>query len=641
MFYITLFIYSADERKVQNQEGDETASNASQEFLFFTERGAEENQTKNSKVQEGKAKNVTLQKRKPSLLAKSLGEKDFASDFSGDDSLDPNIEIEKWNNGKPKVRGKRKKVSESSNKDDGIMTTTDEQPPHSPPKKSKGKKNRRESNAVRRGSRGRTKSADVDSTKLQVNSSITGKEESGKQTEDQTTQEEEVFSEIEASELVIEEEVTRDSTAAGERKSSVTKESVQLGVSGNQQESHGVIADHSAKASNVLMNESGVKSLPEKDLAAEESVLNRRNRRKNSGSLQSSFSGPESTPQPTGQHSTVRNQQTTKRKSRELSADTSHGSEINASEHDDIVIPKTNVSIHTSRYITSFLSDDHEKQALDNRGLSSRSKSLGSKTRKSKTRNDSMQRKMNSAQKSNKFQSKSFSNGTVQKDRTSVDTSKRKSMKKSRSLHSAFIGTMENLPGMEGKEELAQDLGFSDVNDINPNDLYMEKERGHTPKGKRKEEKEGKNRKTKTRGRKKKDVSVEKFVDDSIVMDKGGVEETQNELEVDGHQAVTTEDSNISVKKSRGRKKGKSLGLVNSGKRKGKSKKSSKSKSLGGMSENANEEDIEMANEDTEDEVRDSGNMDDYGSSDEQEELCAQNEGNVSQQYLFTGINNP
>ena len=523
------------------------------------------------------------------------------------------------------------------------MTTADEQPPHSPPKKSKGK-NRKNSNAVRRSSRGRTKSSDVDSTKLQVNSSITGKEESGKQTEDQTTQEEEVFSEIEASELVIEEEVTRGSKAAGERKSSVTKESVQLGVSGNQQESHSVIADHSAETSNVPINELGVNSLPEKDLAAEEPVLNRRNRRKNSGSLQSSFSGPESTPQSTGQHSTVRNQQRTKGKSRKLSADTSHVSEINASEHDDIIIPKTNVSIHTSRYITSFLSDDHEKQALDNRGLSSRSKSLGSKTRKSKTRNDSMQRKMNSAQKSNKFQSKSFSNGTVQKDRTSVDTSKRKSMKKSRSLHSAFIGTMENLPGIEGREEIAQDLGFSDVNDINPNDLYMEKERGHTPKGKRKEEKEGKNRKTKTktRGRKKKDVSIEKSVDDSIVMDKGSVEETQNELEMDGHQDVTAEDRNISVKKSRGRKKAKSLGLVNSGKRKGKSKKSLKSKSLGGMSFSANEEDIEMANEDTEDEVRDSGNMGDYESSDEQEELCAQDEGiKGSQQNLFTVINNP
>ena len=214
-------------------------------------------------------------------------------------------------------------------------------------------------------------------------------------------------------------------------------------------------------------------------------------------------------------------------------------------------------------------------------------------------------------------------------------------MKKSRSLHSAFIGTMENLPGIEGREELAQDLGFSDVNDINPNDLYMEKERGHTPKGKRKEEKEGKNRKTKSRGRKKKDVSIEKSVDDSIVMDKGSVEETQNELEMDGHQAVTAEDRNISVKKSRGRKKAKSLGLVNSGKRKGKSKKSLKSKSLGGMSDSANEEDIEMANEYTKDEVRDSGNMGDYGSSNEQEELCAQDEGKVSQQNPFTVINNP
>ena len=44
-------------------------------------------------------------------------------------------------------------------------------------------------------------------------------------------------------------------------------------------------------------------------------------------------------------------------------------------------------------------------------------------------------------------------------------------------------------------------------------------------------------------------------MDDSIVMDKGGVEETQNELEMDGHQDLTAEDRNISVKKSRGRKK--------------------------------------------------------------------------------------
>ena len=65
-----------------------------------------------------------------------------------------------------------------------------------------------------------------------------------------------------------------------------------------------------------------------------------------------------------------------------------------------------------------------------------------------------------------------------------------------------------------------------------------------------------------------------------------------------------------------------------------------KSKSLGGMSDSANEEDIEMANEYTKDEVRDSGNMGGYESSDEQEELCAQDEGRVSHQNLFTGINN-
>ena len=51
-------------------------------------------------------------------------------------------------------------------------------------------------------------------------------------------------------------------------------------------------------------------------------------------------------------------------------------------------------------------------------------------------------------------------------------------------------------------------------------------------------------------------------------MIKGGVEETQNELEMDGHQDLTAEDRNISVNKSRGRKKAKSLGLVNRRKRK-------------------------------------------------------------------------
>ena len=58
------------------------------------------------------------------------------------------------------------------------------------------------------------------------------------------------------------------------------------------------------------------------------------------------------------------------------------------------------------------------------------------------------------------------------------------------------------------------------------------------------------------------------------------------------------------------------------------------------MPDSANEEDIEMANEYTKDEVRDSGNMGGYESSDEQEELCAQDEGRVSYQNLFTGINN-
>nr|XP_022315450.1 uncharacterized protein LOC111119529 [Crassostrea virginica] len=60
------------------------------------------------------------------------------------------------------------------------------------------------------------------------------------------------------------------------------------------------------------------------------------------------------------------------------------------------------------------------------------------------------------------------------------------------------------------------------------------------------------------------------------------------------------------------------------------------------MSDNANEEDIEMANEYTKDEVRDSGNMGGYESSDEQEELCAQDEvpeGNMSSRtYVMTPV---
>lgn len=603
------------EKEELDQQDDETASNASQEFLFFRDRRVEKSQTMLSKTQEIKATNKTQHKRKSSLLVKSLSAKDTASDFSADDSVDPNIEIEKWKKGKPKVGGKRKNeldVNKNNNVD-----ASDEPPPHSPPKKLKGKKRGKDSSA----SRGRSKSNDDDDDpKILKEKSGRDSKVSDKVVDDVDTQDNEVFSDIEASELVIEEEVTNSSKSVRKRKSSSTKDSIPLGVSRNSVEIPSVTAVAMAEDSVHHANEEGGNNLTEKDVDNQESVSTTKKRR-GSKTSKSSVSDSDLTTNKTPRN---RSQKLSTKKSRKSSTDKSHVSDVNNSE--EVTVPKTNASIHASRYIHSFLLDDHDKQEEDNSNKSSRSKSLGYKTRKAKTRNDSMKRKLNSAQKSNKFQSKSFSNGrgSVRKDvpsQSAADVSRRKSMKKSRSLHSAFIGTMESLPG---KEDLPEDSEINTVEDIDPNDLYVEKEKVKSTRSKRKGQKQSQQledkpdeRKTRTKGRQKLEKSKKKMensVEDS--MEEGDVEDVQNEAEHNDDQNEHNETGNRSIKNKTGQNKAKSL--TTSKKRKGKSGKKNLNKSLDEVempeevaAEVANEDSVDLTNGDVLREAEDGTNMDD------------------------------
>lgn len=603
------------EKEELDQQDDETASNASQEFLFFKDRRVEKSQTMLSKTQEIKATNKTQHKRKSSLLVKSLSAKDTASDFSADDSVDPNIEIEKWKKGKPKVGGKRKNeldVNKNSNVD-----ASDEPPPHSPPKKLKGKKRGKDSSA----SRGRSKSNDDDDDpKILKEKSGRDSKVSDKVVDDVDTQDNEVFSDIEASELVIEEEVTNSSKSVRKRKSSSTKDSIPLGVSRNSVEIPSVTAVTMAEDSVHHANEEGGNNLTEKDVDNQESVSTTKKRR-GSKTSKSSVSDSDLTTNKTPRN---RSQKLPTKKSRKSSTDKSHVSDVNNSV--EVTVPKTNASIHASRYIHSFLLDDHDKQEEDNSNKSSRSKSLGYKTRKAKTRNDSMKRKLNSAQKSNKFQSKSFSNGrgSVRKDvpsQSAADVSRRKSMKKSRSLHSAFIGTMESLPG---KEDLPEDSEINTVEDIDPNDLYVEKEKVKSTRSKRKGQKQSQQledkpdeRKTRTKGRQKLEKSKKKMensVEDS--MEEGDVEDVQNEAEHNDDQNEHNETGNRSIKNKTGQNKAKSL--TTSKKRKGKSGKKNLNKSLDEVempeevaAEVANEDSVDLTNGDVLREAEDGTNMDD------------------------------
>ncbi|XP_052686658.1 centromere protein C-like [Crassostrea angulata] len=603
------------EKEELDQQDDETASNASQEFLFFRDRRVEKSQTMLSKTQEIKATNKTQHKRKSSLLVKSLSAKDTASDFSADDSVDPNIEIEKWKKGKPKVGGKRKNeldVNKNNNVD-----ASDEPPPHSPPKKLKGKKRGKDSSA----SRGRSKSNDDDDDpKILKEKSGRDSKVSDKVVDDVDTQDNEVFSDIEASELVIEEEVTNGSKSVRKRKSSSTKDSIPLGVSRNSVEIPSVTAVTMAEDSVHHANEEGGNNLTEKDVDNQESVSTTEKRR-GSKTSKSSVSDSDLTTNKTPRN---RSQKLPTKKSRKSSTDKSHVSDVNNSE--EVTVPKTNASIHASRYIHSFLLDDHDKQEEDNSNKSSRSKSLGYKTRKAKTRNDSMKRKLNSAQKSNKFQSKSFSNGrgSVRKDvpsQSAADVSRRKSMKKSRSLHSAFIGTMESLPG---KEDLPEDSEINTVEDIDPNDLYVEKEKVKSTRSKRKGQKQSQQledkpdeRKTRTKGRQKLEKSKKKMensVEDS--MEEGDVEDVQNEAEHNDDQNEHNETGNRSIKNKTGQNKAKSL--TTSKKRKGKSGKKNLNKSLDEVempeevaAEVANEDSVDLTNGDVLREADDGTNMDD------------------------------
>lgn len=602
------------EKEELDQQDDETASNASQEFLFFRDRRVEKSQTMLSKTQEIKATNKTQHKRKSSLLVKSMSAKDTASDFSADDSVDPNIEIEKWKKGKPKVGGKRKNeldVNKNNNVD-----ASDEPPPHSPPKKLKGKKRGKDSSA----SRGRSKSNDDDDPKILKGKSGRDSKVSDKLVDDVDTQDNEVFSDIEASELVIEEEVTNGSKSVRKRKSSSTKDSIPLGVSRNSVEIPSVTAVTMAEDSVHHANEEGGNNLTEKDVDNQESVSTTKKRR-GSKTSKSSVSDSDLTTNKTPRN---RSQKLPTKKSRKSSTDKSHVSDVNNSV--EVTVPKTNASIHASRYIHSFLLDDHDKQEEDNSNKSSRSKSLGYKTRKAKTRNDSMKRKLNSAQKSNKFQSKSFSNGrgSVRKDvpsQSDADVSRRKSMKKSRSLHSAFIGTMESLPG---KEDLPEDSEINTVEDIDPNDLYVEKEKVKSTRSKRKGQKQGQQledkpdeRKTRTKGRQKLEKSKKKMensVEDS--MEEGDVEDVQNEAEHNDDQNEHNETGNRSIKNKTGQNKAKSL--TTSKKRKGKSGQKNLNKSLDEVempeevaAEVANEDSVDLTNGDVLREAEDGTNMDD------------------------------
>ncbi|XP_062578493.1 centromere protein C-like [Saccostrea cucullata] len=607
-----------DQLQNQNDDEEETASNASQEFLFFKSKRTRENQTIKNKTRDIKSQNQASLRRKSSVL---VNEEDAASDISDDRSIDPNTEIEKWTRGKPKLEGKRKKKSEPSERKEIDVEEAEEPTVPSPAKKRRGRKAAKEKNSVSRKTSGERKPSEESRKSLKPRNRR-GSGNSVTQLVDTSTHDEEVYSDIEESELVVEEEARISPQAAGKRKSSVTVESVEINSASKSRGSHSDTAENSLKGSrNTEVSEEEGDIDPQLNLDQEEEIdtenVNEKSKLNESGRghLASTSDLPE-------KMSKSRKRSTTTKKSRKSSSDKSGVSEEIGNKQSEVIEPEENVAAHTSQFIKSFLTEDHEKQELGTNNMSSRSKSSGYKTRKAKTRNDSILRKINSAQKSNKFQSRASEGMSSRKDKSSVtgarDPKDRKSMRKSRSLHSAFIGSMEKLQGVEREVEMTE------VEDADPNDLYVEKERSSTKqrkgKGQRKSiQQEGTDQKKTNRGQKRK--SGKRAKEDSITE----VEEDVGGAQERSHVEEAVENESEADTNNRKQRKTKSLGnpgIESIKKKKGSQRKSSKSLGAVDVEEHKemNEDVDEMIDENLDDVVvddaaehspKDEGNQDD------------------------------
>ncbi|XP_061182330.1 ankyrin repeat domain-containing protein 36A-like [Saccostrea echinata] len=603
-----------------NDDDDETASNASQEFLFFRNKKTRENQTVTNKTQDIKSQSQTSHRKKTSALLNAMNVDGAASDISEDRSIDPNTEIEQWKRGKPKVGGKRKKKSEPSERKERNVEETEESTVHSPAKKRKGQKAAKEKSSVsRKTSRGRKPSDD--SRKSLEPRIRRSNRNSDAQLSD--TNDKEAYNDIEESELVVEKEVRLSPQATSKRKSSVTIDSVEIKSTTKSRGSLSDTAENSFKGSrNTDISEEEEGIILQVNYYHEEDIDTHVNEK--SSKMNKSRRHSVSMSDSPGQMAKSKEQSMTTKKSRKSSSDKSHVSEVKEDEQNEVIDPEENMAAHTSQFIKSFLTEDHEKQGLDTNNMSSRSKSSGYKTRKAKTRNDSIQRKINSVKKLNKFQTRTSEGMSSRKDKSSLigarDPEDRKSMRKSRSLHSAFIGSLENLQGIQREVEMLE------VEDADPNDLYVEKERSSTKKGKGKGQRKsmqqgGTDQKRTKRSQKRK--SGKRGKADSVTEEED-VEGIQGRNNVDDgpgpSEAVANESESFSDMNNRKQRKTKSLGSVGlepTRKKKGSQRKTTKSKSLGGQAVDVIDEEVEenkVMNENV-DELKDE-NLDDIVAND-------------------------
>lgn len=568
-----------DYHRPEQQDGDDTASSFIQEFLFFTRQRTEQNhKSVNRKTQET-IRNKSSQRK----LSKD-------TKISIDDSIDPNDEIEKWKKGKPKVGGKRKKKSEISEEKEMYVEVTGEPQSHSPAKQSKGNKSSHKTSRERKmSSEGSQKSHHLRSKNKKENCELP--------LADVNTCDDEVLSEIEASELVIEgEEVTDSPKPAGKRKSSVTKESIK-NVSKKSRKSRSVTAQHSLEDSRTVDNEQADLQQVDNFSEDERDPVFKNDKTTTRGSMVTDQSSAcESTSEAVQGTPKGRRKSRTQQKSRKSSTGVSHVSE--EEEKTEMVKPRQNASAHTSRFINSFLSEDHERQEVDTgtKNKASKSKSTTNKTRKSKSKNDSMQRKIDSAQKCSKFQNKTFtgtSEGKSAKEERSGLVGGRMGRKSTRSLHSDVIGSIEKLQGTTTGLEKPEDFTSSVEKDADPNDLYTEKEKVTSTRSKRKwqkrsfQQEEVKKRDRSIRSTKRKASEENGVVNSNLEEEDAEGIQGQTDIVSEHAGSNTNKSENLSARNSRRQRRVESLDLRlvpnEMNKRRGdNSVRSVRSKSLGG-----------------------------------------------------------
>jgi hypothetical protein len=510
--------------------------------------------------------------------SRTTEEKEMSADGSYKVADEPQTQQSKGNNSTSRT------TEEKETSADGSYEVADEIKSHSPAKQLRGNKSSSKSSRER-------KTVSDDSQKSQHLESTNSRGNSKAPLTDTNTCDDESLSDIEASELVIEvgKEITQNPKSAGKKKSGNGKDGVEV-VSKVLRKSQRATAQRSSEDSNTVDSgeqaasslhqvdnfpEDQVDSLPEEE--RDQISDNEKTSRKSTITDQSGESTLKNLKETTNRRRKSPREQT----SRKSSAGTSQVSEVEKNEKSTIENSNPNASDHARKLINTFLSEDHERQDVDSftRSRGSGSKSAGFKTRKAKCRNDSMQRNCDSGQKRGKFRNKTFTGASevtssdikaAKKDVSRLVSPKGRSGRKStRSLHSLVIGSIKKLQGSTTHLENPEDNSISVEKDVDPDDMYMEKENTTSARSKRKGQKKrslqqekGKKRDRSKRSAKKK-ASEEKGVEDSN-LEVGEAEGIQEHSDFIGecNESNVNESGNLLKRKTRSQRNDKSVKVV-------------------------------------------------------------------------------